>query len=312
MDMEAKNLNLAELAKHFSDEAAAWKLIESIRWPEGPICPHCGHDDKHYYLGNRKTRAGKVSPRRVWKCSDCRRQFSALVGTIFEGSHVPLSKWLLAIHLMCSGKNGVSAHELHRQLGVALKTAWFMGHRIREAMKQDPIRGMLTGVVEGDETYIGGKRRGTRPGRPEADSHKTAVMTLVSRDGEARSQVMERVTGDDLGKVLSDNVHPEATLMTDEYAAYRKPGQVFAQHQTVNHSQGEYARGAVSTNTVEGFFSQLKRSIDGTHHHVTRRHLPRYLSEFDYRYSTRKLSDGERTWLTIRQAGGKRLRYDTI
>jgi len=304
-----ENLNLATLAKHFSDEHAAWELVESIRWPDGPVCPHCGSDDKSYRLKNRPKKSSEISPRRLWKCASCRKQFSCLVGTIFERSHVPLSKWLLATHMMCAGKNGVSAHELHRQLGVALKTAWFMAHRIREAMKRDPLAGMLTGTIEADETYIGGKRRGSRRGRPGPDSHKTAVSTLVSRDGEARSQVMERVTGDDLGKVLADNVEPEATLVTDEYAAYRKPGQGFAQHETVNHAQGEYGRGAVTTNTVEGFFSQLKRSIDGTHHHVTRRHLPRYLAEFDYRYSTRDLTDGQRTWRTIQQAGGRRLRY---
>ncbi|MEX0825433.1 MAG: IS1595 family transposase [Acidimicrobiia bacterium] len=310
--MDNSTLNLAELAKHLTDEHAAWELIESIRWPEGPTCPHCGWEDGAYYLGNRKTRKGEVSPRRLWKCSHCRKQYSALIGTIFERSHIPLSKWLLGIHLMSAGKNGVSAHELSRQLGITVKSAWFMSHRIREAMKLDPLAGMLSGTIEADETYIGGKRRGSGRGRPGTASHKTAVSTLVSRDGEARSQVMERVTGDDLGKVLSSNVTPDSTLMTDEFSAYRKPGQMFAGHETVNHAHGEYARGRVTTNTVEGYFSQLKRSIDGTHHHVTRHHLPRYLANFDYLYSTRKLTDGERTWRTIRQAGGRRLKYDTL
>ena len=307
--MDGKDLNLATIAKQYSDEHAAWQLIESIRWPEGPICPHCGHRDKHYYLGNRKTRSGKVSPRRVWKCANCRKQFSALVGTIFERSHVPLSKWLLAIHMMCAGKNGVSAHELSRQLGVTIKTAWFMGHRIREAMNRSPHGSLLSGTVEADETYIGGKRRGGPTGRPGQQSHKTTVFTLVERGGEARSRVMTRITGDDLGKVLVESVDAETTLMTDEYPAYRRPGQMFVNHETVQHKKGEYARGKVTTNTVEGFFSQLKRSIDGTHHHVTREHLQRYLSEFDYRYSTRKISDGQRTVQTIRQAEGKRLTY---
>jgi len=216
----------------------------------------------------------------------------------------------MAVHMMCSGKNGVSAHEIARSLEVSIKTAWFMTHRIREAMKQEPLAGMLSGTVEADETYIGGKRRGSKRGRPSPDSsHKTAVVTLVSRDGEARSQVMERVTGENIGKMLTEHVLPDAALMTDELSLYRMPGQAFASHETVKHVDGEYARGAVTTNTVEGFFSQLKRSIDGTHHHVTRRHLQRYLSEFDYRYSTRKMSDGERTALTIRKAEGKRLRY---
>ena len=245
----------------------------------------------------------------MWRCKGCRKDFTVLVGTIFEGTHIPVSKWLLGLFLMNTGKNGVSAHELHRQLGVTLKTAWFMSHRIRYAMGQEPLRSKLVGIVEADETYIGGRRRGTRRGRPSRDSHKVAVMTLVSRDGEARSQVVDRVTGDRLGKVLAEHMEPEAVLMTDEYSAYKKPGQQFAAHHTVNHAQGEYGRGTVTTNTVEGYFSQLKRSIDGTHHHVSRRHLPKYLGEFDYRYSTRKMSDGDRMVETIKRAEGKRLRY---
>ncbi len=303
-----RNLNLATLAKHFSDEGEAWKLIESIRWSDGPICPHCGHDEAGK-LGQKMLRSGKPSPRRVWRCKGCRKDFTALVGTIFEGTHVPISKWLLGIHLMCAGKNGVSAHELHRQLGVTLKTAWFMAHRIRYAMGQEPLRSKLTGVVEVDETYIGGKRRGTGRGRPGPDSHKTPVVTLVNRDGEARSQVMERVTRDNIGKMLTEHIESDATLMTDEFAVYRVPGEQFAEHHTIKHKIGEYARGTVTTNTVEGYFSQLKRSIDGTHHHVSRHHLPKYLGEFDFRYSTRKMTDGERTLRTIKQAEGKRLRY---
>jgi len=304
-----QEINLSTLAKHFSDEGEAWKLMESIRWPNGPVCPHCGHSKKHYLLKPRKTRQGNISPRRLWKCADCRTQFSVLIGTIFERSHVPLSKWLLAVHMICAAKNGISAHELHRQLGVTLKTAWFINHRIRYAMTQEPLAGKLLGTVEADETYIGGRRRGTSRGRPGKDSHKAAVFTLVSRDGEARSRVMERVTGDQLGKVLAEHVEPDSTLMTDQFAAYRQPGKQFARHETVNHLAGEYARGEVTTNTVEGFFSQLKRSIDGTHHHVSKEHLHRYLAEFDYRYTTRKMRDGQRTVLTIQKADGKRLMY---
>lgn len=304
-----ENLNLATLAKHFSDEAEAWKFLEKVRWTQGPVCPHCGHDDAGL-LGTKMLRSGKPSPRRVWRCKGCRKDFTVLVGTIFEATHVPVSKWLLGLFLMNTAKNGISAHELHRQLGVTLKTAWFMSHRIRYAMGQEPLRSKLVGVVEADETYIGGKRRGSKRGRPSRGSHKVAVMTLVSRDGEARSQVVEQVTGDRLGKVLAEHMEPEAVLMTDEYSAYRKPGQQFAAHQTVNHSQGEYVRGTVTTNTVEGYFSQLKRSIDGTHHQVSRRHLPKYLGEFDFRYSTRKMSDGERMVTTIKRGEGKRLRYE--
>ncbi|MCH7586001.1 MAG: IS1595 family transposase [Acidobacteria bacterium] len=299
------------MALHFSDGEEAYKLIESIRWPDGPICPHCGHDGKHYFLnpkgGTRKTTRGTISKRRVWKCSACRKQFSVLVGTIFHGTHIPLPKWLLAIHLISAGKNGVSAHELHRQLGITYKTAWFLAHRIRYAMARSPLAERLTGTIEADETYIGGK--GKRRGRPGADSPKTPVVSLVQRDGEVRSTVVANVTGATLGQLLKENVDPTATLMTDEFAAYKQPGKGFAAHQTVTHKKGEYARGNVTTNRVEGYFSQLKRSIDGTHHRVSREHLHRYLSEFDYRYSTRKISDGARTVRMIRQSEGKRLKY---
>ena len=309
-------LNLATLAKHLTDEAAAWELVESIRWPSGPICPHCHNTDKHYFLepqsGYRETSTGKRTYRRVWKCASCRKQFSVLVGTVFHGSHIPLSKWLLGIHMMCAGKNGVAAHELHRQLGVTYKTAWFMAHRIRYAMSRSPLGDRLTGTIEADETYIGGKRRGDRRGRPGGASHKTPVVSLVQRDGEVRSTVVADVTGATLGSILKEHVDPDAVLMTDEYAAYKSPAQGFAAHHTVNHSLGEYDRGTVTSNTVEGYFSQLKRSIDGTHHHVSRDHLHRYLGEFDYRYSTRKTTDGERTAKTIRQAAGRRLTYEPV
>lgn len=189
-------LNLSTIAKHFSSEEAAYELIESIRWPNGPICPHCGSVDHAYYLtpknGYRTTSTGRTTYRRVWKCADCREQFSVLVGTIFEDSKLPLSKWLLAIHLSCQGKNGVSAHELHRTLGITYKSAWFMAHRIRYAMERPPLVDKLQGIVEADETYIGGKAKGKR-GRGAAN--KTPVVTLVERDGEARSRVMEHVHG---------------------------------------------------------------------------------------------------------------------
>jgi transposase-like protein len=309
--------NLSQLAKHFSDEAEAWKLVERLRWSNGPVCPHCGAVNKAYYLeptqGTRKTRTGKVTYRRVWKCAECREQFSVLVGTIFEDSHIPLSKWLLAIHMLCAGKNGVSALELSRTLNLAYRSAWFMAHRIRYAMERPPLVDKLQGVVESDETYIGGKPRQKAKTRSESAKrrldNKTPVHTLVERGGEARSRALKRVTGETLGKTLQENVAPSATLMTDELKAYQALGRQFAKHETVNHREGEYARHGVHVNTAEGYFSQLKRSIDGTHHHVSERHLPRYLAEFDYRYNTRKIKDGERTERAIRQTVGKRLRY---
>lgn len=307
----AELLNLSQIAKHFSDEAEAYKVVERLRWPNGPVCPHCGVIGHAYFLepqsGARKTRTGKETYRRVWKCGACRKQFSVLVGTIFEDSKIPLSKWLLAIHLMCSGKNGVSAHELHRMLGIAYRSAWFMAHRIRYAMERPPLVDKLQGTVEADETYVGGRAHGKR-GRGAAN--KVPVVTLVERDGEARSQAMKHVTGENIKEVLQENVEPTARLMTDGYQVYTAAGKEFASHETVNHGAGEYVRGDVHVNKAENYFSQLKRSIDGTYHHVSERHLPRYLSEFDYRYNRRKVSDGERSEEAIRRVAGKRLRYD--
>jgi len=252
-------LNLSMIAKHFSSEEAAYELIESIRWPNGHICPHCGSVDHAYYLtpknGYRTTRTGRTTYRRVWKCADCREQFSVLVGTIFEDSKIPLSKWLLAIHLLCQGKNGVSAHELHRTLDITYKSAWFMAHRIRYAMEREPLASKLEGIVQADETYIGGKARGKR-GRGAAN--KTPVVTLVERDGEARSQVIEHATGKNIKSALEAQVSKEARLMTDELNVYIQPGQAFASHEMVEHGKGEYVRGDVHINTAEGYFSQLK------------------------------------------------------
>lgn len=306
----AEITNLPALMALCPDEDAAYQLVERIRWPNGPICPQCGTVDEATYLaprnGPRKTRTGKESSRRVYQCNACRKQFSVLIGTIFEDSRIPLRKWVIALHLMAASKNGISAHELHRILELNYRTAWFMEHRIRLAMHQPPLAQKLGGVVEADETYIGGKAKGKR-GRGAAN--KVPVVTLVERDGEARSQAMKRVTGENIKKVLHEQIEPGATLMTDELAVYTEPGKAFAKHETVAHGQGEYSRGAVHINSAENYFSQLKRSIDGTHHHVSERHLDRYLSEYDFRYSTRKMKDGERTEQIIRRAAGKRLRY---
>ncbi len=303
-------LTLSTLAKHFSDESEAYQLVERLRWPRGVVCPHCGTKGEAYFLkprnGLRKTRRGIPTYRRVWKCGACRKQFSVLVGTIFGDSHIPLSKWLLAIHMMCAGKNGVSAFELHRTLGIMHKSAWFMAQRIRHAMARPPLVNKLRGTVEADETYIGGKVRG-KQGRGD---NKTPVLTLVERGGEARSQAMNRLTGEDVGKVLYGHIDRGANLMTDSAAFYKTIGPQFARHEAVNHSAGEYVRGVAHVNTAENYFGQLKRSVDGTYHHVSERHLDRYLAEFDFRYNTRKMSDGDRTELAIAQSGGKRLTYN--
>jgi transposase-like protein len=305
--MDAADLNLSSIASCFSDEAEAYRLVESIRWPNGPVCPHCGVIDRAYHLKNQKTRCGKVSPRSLWKCKDCRRQFTVTIGTIFEDSHIPLAKWLLGAFLMNTGKNGISSHELSRSLNITIKAAWFMSHRLRHAMERIPSGRLLTGIVEADETYVGGKRRHIK-GLSNTDM-KVPVVTLVERDGEVRSQVMPTVNRDNLKAHLTGNVDASADLKTDESRLYRAAGKEFVSHETVDHSKEEWARGKAHVNTAEGYFSQLKRSIDGTHHHVSAKHLHRYVAEFDHRYNSRSLKDGERTVQTIRQSRGRRLTY---
>lgn len=310
----ADTLNLSTLAKHFSDEESAWLLVESIRWPNGEkACPHCGTIGQHYFIESKKrphraTTTGKISYRRVWKCSECKKQFSCCVGTIFEDTKLPLSKWLLGIYLMCSGKNGVSVQELSRQLGITAKSAWHMGHRIRLAMTREPMASKLAGIVEADETYVGGVARGSGPGMRK--DTKTPVFALVERGGQVRAQVMKRVTRDNIAEVVREQVEADATLMTDGSRLYVPIGREMGAHERVDHGRGEYVRDGVwHTNTVENFFGQLKRSLDGTHHHVGEDHLHRYVDEFAYRYNTRGWTDGQRLLDTLGSVSGRRLMY---
>jgi transposase-like protein len=294
---------LSLIDPRFTDPVAASEYLESIRWPDGVVCPHCGESEKEPY----RLKGKSLGKRRVWKCRACRKQFTVMVGTIFESSHVPLNKWLAAFYLLCSSKKGMSAHQLHRSIGVTYKTAWFMFHRIREAMKEPAFASKLGGVVEADETYIGGKKSNNRRGRGATD--KKAVVALVERDGRARSFHVANVSGPTLGGVIRENVDMSARLMTDEWKSYRKVGKEMADHQTVAHSYDEYVRGDVYTNTVEGFFAILKRGVDGIYHHVSRAHLDRYLAEFDFRYNRREMNDSRRTVQALKGAEGKRLKY---
>lgn len=299
-------INLVTLMKRFGTEDAARGYLENLRWPNGPACPHCGGADP-YRLQARK---GSKRPGRpgLLKCRACRKQFTVRVGTIFEDSHIPLSTWVIAIHLMAASKKGMSAHQLHRMLGIAYRSAWFMAHRLRWAMKQEPIASRLSGIVEMDETYVGG---GTEEfgRRFRGNSLKVPVFTLVERGGRARSFVPPRVTANNIEKILERHVSPESEVMTDEAGVYRHVGRLFKHgHQTVTHKRGEYVRGVVHTNTVEGFFSLLKRGIVGTFHHVSAHHLHRYLSEFDFRYNLRTpVTDGDRAAAIVKAAEGKRL-----
>lgn len=312
--------NLLELADRLRTEADAYEYLEELRWAGQPFCPHCGSVDEHYFLTpangtSRKTRTGSATERRVWKCRSCRKQFTVLTGTIFHGTKIPVRKWLLVIFDMASAKNGMSAREIERKYGLASKSAWYMAHRIREAMKREPIAGLLSGRVVADETWIGGKpsnRHGhVRGEHPQGVTEKVPVVALVSREtGEVRSQAVPEVKAENLRRVLHEHTDVANThLHTDQGLHYRRIGREFVSHTAVNHKAGEYVIDGAGTNQAETFFSQLKRSIDGTHHHVSREHLDRYLAEFDFRYSTCKQTDVERMNRIISRTGGRRLTY---
>ena len=306
----------------YNNADKAREHLESIQWPDGPNCPHCGNfdGDRIRKLQGKSTRPG------VYKCNECRKPFSVTVGTVFERSKIPLNKWVLASHLMASSKKGISSHQLHRMLGVTYKTAWFMAHRIREAMKEDvqssgPIGGEGK-TVEADETYIG--KRDTpymspqRKGRPFIKSggaaQKRTVVSLVERGGSVRSFHVDHATKHSVREVLVRNVPRETTLYTDESRLYTTTGKEYEAHGTVNHSKKEYVRGPIHTNTIEGFFSIFKRGMKGVYQHCGESHLHRYLAEFDFRYNRRtalKVSDAERAEDILRGARGKRLMYQS-
>ncbi len=286
------------------DEARA--SLEKLRWPNGPMCPRCGGVEPYKIIPRKpgaKTRPG------LYKCRACRQQFTVTVGTIFEDSHIPLGKWVMAIHLLCASKKGMSAHQLHRMLGLTYKSAWFMAHRIRYAMTRPPLSTRLRGVVEIDETYVGGKPINRHVAKRVPAPPKTPVVSLVERDGSVRSFRVATVTGANLKKIISENVSKKAKLMTDGHTVYTNIGKGFAGHEAVNHQAEEYVRGAAHTNTVESYFSILKRGIIGVYHHVSPEHLPRYLGEFDHRYNTRKITDEKRAMMAVKGAEGKRLTY---
>lgn len=295
---------------YFHDEAAAFEYLESILWADGVHCPHCG------VVGRSNKMQGKSHRIGLWKCYACRKQFTVKVGTVFEHGRIPLHKMLQAVYLMTSSKKGISAHQLHRTLEITYKSAWFLAHRIREAMRDGDLSGGLGGenkVVEADETYVGGKAK-NRAYR-EAPK-KEAVVALVERNGEVRSFHMPSVTAKNLRPVLVTQIERKSYLMTDEAPVYKKTGKEFAGHGTVNHSINEYVRhgGFKHTNTVEGYFSILKRGINGVFQHVSQQHLKRYLGEFDFRYNTRSalgFDDAQRSVEALRGIVGKRLTYQT-
>jgi len=296
--------------KRFHDETAARKHLEAIRWPDGPYCPHCGS----YRANKIKSKSARPG---LWFCGECRKQYTVTVGTLFERSHVPLHKWLAATHLLCASKKGMSAHQLHRMLGVTYKTAWFMAHRIREGMRDinpEPMGG--TGkIVEADEAYIGGKEKNKHRSKRTSASGgigKEIAFALVERGGKVRSQHVPAVSAKTLRPIVVTQIDRASTLMTDDAGQYRLIGPEFKHHESVNHGIEEYVRGEAHTNTVEGYFSILKRGITGTYHHVSQKHLKRYLCEFDFRYNERaslEVSDTERTVKALKGIEGKRLTY---
>lgn len=304
--------NWSNLGAHFADEDKARFLLESMRWPNGgPSCPECKQTSTVYRMVPRKE-SKKPGRKGLLRCRKCKRQFTVTTGTVFEDSHIPMTKWLQAIYLLTASKKGMSAHQLHRMLGMTYKAAWFMAHRLRYAMSAGTFD-KLEGIVEVDETYVGGK---PRPKNGEhnyvagwSNSKKTPVVALVERgSGRVRAFPMERVTSETLGKAISEHVKTDALIMTDELPAYRKAvdGRL---HLHTNHSAKEYVRDSVHTNTVEGFFSLLKRGINGVYHHVGKGHLAKYCDEFSFRYDARKVTDAARAELLVWGAEGKRLTY---
>jgi len=302
----------------FTDETAAREHLERVRWPDGPYCPHCGEAEAITKMQGKSTRPG------VYKCRSCRKPFSVTVGTLYERSHIPLHKWVLATHLLSASKKGMSAHQLHRMLGVTYKTAWFMAHRIREAMRElnpDPLGGGGK-TVEVDETYWGGtptketfiSGKGWKRVRDKAAArggqHKEKIVALVEREGRVRSFHVKEVNAKTLRPILVSQIDRASRLMTDEAKVYRNVGKEFkGGHETVNHSIEEYVRGDASTQVIENYFSILKRGLHGTYQHVGSQHLKRYICEFDFRYNTRKIDDAARATEALRGITGKRLTY---
>lgn len=301
-------------AEYFHNEESAYEFVQSRLWPDGkPVCPFCGGYERTGKLSGKSTRIG------VHKCYDCRKPFTVKVGTIFESSHIPLRLWLQAIFLIASSKKGISSNQLHRTLGVTLKSAWFMSHRVREAMKDGSLApfGSGGGVVEVDETFIGHdktiKPKGVKKGR--GFHHKNKVFALVDRSTkQARSMVVDDVKASTLAPIIRNNVAPEAQLMTDDAKYYETIGKEFASHGIVRHAQGEYAVGQRHTNTIEGYFSVFKRGMRGVYQHCAHHHLNRYLAEFDFRYNNRVrlgVDDKERAERLLQGVVGKRLTYET-
>jgi len=287
------------------DDKLCRELLEQILWGDDPACPFCGSLSNHLM---QKRPWAKVSARAgARRCEDCGKQFTVTVGTIFHGSHLPIGKWLQIFVLLCSSKKGMSAHQIHRLLGITYKSAWFAVHRLRFALQDVISFSRLKGAVEVDEAFLGGVRKG---GLGRIPGPKQAIIALVQRGGGVHTVPIEDLTAKTLQKIIKENVDADSIILTDTAGAYNGIGWHFkGGHKSVNHSLGEFARGMVSTNTVEGFFSLLKRGVIGVYHHISKEHLALYLAEFSFRYNSRKMDDGGRTILALKGVEGKRLLY---
>ena len=302
-------MTMSRLSKaHLHNEEEAIKKLETILWPDGPVCPRCRGQVRITKVGGPTARPG------LWRCGPCKREFPVTIGTLFERSHVPMHLWFQAVYLMAASKKGFSACQLERTLGVTYKTAWFMAHRVREAMRTGDLApfGVGGGAVEADETFIG-HRKGAPKRR--AFHHKLKVLTLIDRDTrQARSVVIDKLRTKTIAPILRKNLAREARLMTDEATHYVTVGKEFAEHGVVRHKAAEYVRGAAHVNTAEGYFSIFKRGMKGVYQHCSEKHLHRYLAEFDFRYSNRKalgVNDTERAEKLLTGVSGKRLTYQT-
>lgn len=307
-------------APHLHNEQAAYAFVEARVWPQGRVCPHCGVVGQSSAMKGKSTRVG------AYKCYACRKPFTVKIGTIFESSHVPLHLWLQAIFLIASSKKGISSNQLHRTLGVTLKTAWFMSHRIREAMRSN-MSGFMggpdgSGIVEADETYYGpveNKRTVRTDGQPykkgqRGPANKRPIVSLVERGGKVRSFHVPTCTKENVSRIVKENISKEARLHTDESRLYTGAEEAFASHETVKHRAGEYVRGDVMTNNAEAYFSVFKRGMRGTYQHCAEKHLHRYLAEFDFRFNNRTalgVDDDLRTEQLVQGVVGKRLTYQT-
>jgi transposase-like protein len=292
----------------FTDEIKAREWLEARIWPNGSVCPHCGNADQTRITGMH----GKVHRAGLYQCNECREQFTVTVGTVFERSKIPLTKWLAALFLLCCSKKGMSTHQIHRMLGISYKSTWFMTHRLREAMRSGDLAPMggIGSIVEADETFIGRKEGSIKR---RGHGHKNAVLSLVDREsGQVRSFHVDSVSAAALVPIVKANVAKETAMMTDEWSGYFSLGKHFASHESVSHKAEEYARGAVHTNTVEGYYSIFKRGMKGVYQHCGEKHLHRYVAEFDFRYNNRAalgVNDMQRADKLAKGIVGKRLTY---